>query len=139
MITDQGIIEGNAYETLRFRARICPHASLFADVHVKHAVPMGTETLETAARDTVERGLADGLIISGIGTGLPTKAQEVERVRRACPQATILVGSGVTRENIREYLQFADAVIVGTSLKHGGRVDRPVDPRRVAALAKAMR
>src|SRR5262249_15073629 len=65
MLTDQGLIEGNAYETLRYRQRICPEAAIFADVHVKHAVPLGDWTIEDSARDTVERGLADALIISG--------------------------------------------------------------------------
>ena len=61
MLTDQGLIEGNAYETLRYRQRLCPGVQIFADVHVKHAVPLGNWTIEDAARDTVERGLADAL------------------------------------------------------------------------------
>src|SRR5438874_9401046 len=65
MLTDQGLIEGNAFETLRYRKRICPEALIFADVHVKHALPLGHWTLEAAARDTLERGLADALIVSG--------------------------------------------------------------------------
>src|SRR5712671_3269210 len=39
MLTDQGLIEGDAFHTLRFRARISPATEIFADVHVKHAVP----------------------------------------------------------------------------------------------------
>src|SRR5881628_3381833 len=65
MLTDQGLIEGNAYDTLRYRAVVCPQAQIFADVHVKHAVPLGTGSLENSARDTVERGLANALIVSG--------------------------------------------------------------------------
>src|ERR1017187_10935389 len=38
MLTDQGIIEGDAHGTLRYRERICPSTAIFADVHVKHAV-----------------------------------------------------------------------------------------------------
>ncbi|HWH68879.1 MAG TPA: BtpA/SgcQ family protein, partial [Candidatus Sulfotelmatobacter sp.] len=41
MLTDQGIIQGNAYDTLRYRRQICPEARILADVHVKHAVPLG--------------------------------------------------------------------------------------------------
>ena len=85
MLTDQGLIEGNAYETLRYRQRVCPRAQIFADVHVKHAVPLGNWTIEDAARDTVERGLADALIVSGAGTGLAADLADVERVRRTCP------------------------------------------------------
>jgi uncharacterized protein len=139
MLTDQGLIEGNAFETLRYRRQVCPEAQIFADVHVKHAVPLGSWSLEAAARDTVERGLADALIVSGDGTGLPTDLADLALVRRACPSARILLGSGVTLQNVGTYLGAADGFIVGTSLKTAGKVSQPVDVKRVAALARAVR
>jgi uncharacterized protein len=138
MVTDQGVIEGNAHDTLRHRERLCPRVLIFADVHVKHAVPLGPQSIEIAARDTRDRGLADGLIISGIGTGAAAEVSDVERVRAACPGATILLGSGVTVDNVGDYLPLADGYIVGSSLKRGGRVNEPVDARRVAALARKL-
>ena len=138
MLTDQGLIEGNAYETLRYRARLCPKVQVFADVHVKHAVPLGKQSLEVTAIDTVTRGLADALIVSGAGTGAAAEIADVEHVRRACPRASILIGSGVTVANVRAYLRIADGVIVGSSLKGGGKLANPVDPKRVRALVKAM-
>ena len=138
MLTDQGLIEGNAYETLRYRQRVCPGTQIFADVHVKHAVPLGNWTIADAARDTVERGLADALIVSGAGTGLAAELADVERVRRTCPATKILLGSGVTIENIRDYLPAADGFIVASSLKLNGRLSNPVDAKRVAALARAI-
>ena len=139
MLTDQGLIEGRAYETVRYRAALCPKVQIFADVHVKHAVPLGNWTLEDSARDTMERGLADALIISGVGTGMAAEASDVERVRAACPEARIFLGSGVTLQNARDYLRNADGFIVGTSLKRGGRLQNPVDAKRVADLARAMK
>ena len=139
MLTDQGLIEGDAYHTLRFRAAICPGTEIFADVHVKHAVPLGDWNIEDSARDTMERGLADALIVSGSGTGMATDVADVQRVRSACPRAKILLGSGVTLENARDYLNVADGLIVGTSLKLGGKLANPVDSKRVAELVKAMR
>jgi membrane complex biogenesis BtpA family protein len=138
MLTDQGLIEGNAYETLRYRQRICPETRIFADVHVKHAVPLGNWSIADAARDTVERGLADALIVSGAGTGLAADLADVERVRRTCPATKILLGSGVSLENFRNFLPVADGFIVASSLKLNGRLANPVDPRRVAALARAI-
>ena len=139
MLTDQGFIEGQAHETLRYRRQICPEALVFADVHVKHAVPPPGWTIEVAARDTVERGLADALIVSGTGTGIAADLADVRRVRRACPSARILLGSGVTRQNARTYLTAADGFIVGTSLKADGNVANPVEATRVAALRRVMR
>jgi len=138
MLTDQGLIEGNAYETLRYRRQICPSAEIFADVHVKHAAPLGDWSIEASARDTAERGLADALIVSGSGTGMTADVRDVERVRQACPRVKLLLGSGVTVANVREFIPAADGFIVGTSLKAGGKVSNPVDAKRVRALRKAI-
>jgi membrane complex biogenesis BtpA family protein len=138
MLTDQGIIEGNASEVIRYRERICPGAGIFADVHVKHAVPLGNCSISSSARDALSRGLADALIVSGTGTGIATDLADVQRVRATCPTAKILIGSGGTVENIADYLPLADGFIVGSSLKTGGAIARPVDPKRVAALVKAL-
>ncbi|HEY2951058.1 MAG TPA: BtpA/SgcQ family protein [Verrucomicrobiae bacterium] len=139
MVTDQGVIEGRAFETLRLRRALCPHVQILADIHVKHAVPLAPLSLEIAARDTLERGLADTLIISGTGTGVATDPRDVELVRAACPEARLLIGSGITAGTVGEYLGLAHGAIVGTSLKRPGGVHQPVDIRRVAALARAMR
>jgi len=136
MLTDQGIIEGDAYHTLRYRESVAPGAQIFADVHVKHAVPLGDWSLEDAASDTAERGLADALIVSGVGTGKAADLDDVKRVRAACPHAKILLGSGVNLENVNSFLEVADGVIVGSSLKRDGKLANPVDAKRVAALVK---
>jgi membrane complex biogenesis BtpA family protein len=136
MLTDQGLIEGDAYNTMRYRQTVCPEALVFADVHVKHAVPLGDWTLEDAAHDTLERGLVDALILSGTGTGVAADIGDVERVRHACPKAKLLLGSGVTTENARRFMRVADGAIVGSSLKRAGRLENPVDVHRVAALRK---
>jgi membrane complex biogenesis BtpA family protein len=138
MLTDQGLIEGDAYGTLRYREQLCPDVEILADVHVKHAVTLGNWPLDIAARDTLERGLADALIVSGTGTGEAANLSDLETVRRACPSAKILLGSGVTAENVGTYTQ-ADGFIVGSSLKSEGKLANPVDPNRVAKLAKAIR
>lgn len=138
MLTDQGIIEGQAFETLRLRERLCPEVQIFADVHVKHAVPLGPIAIEISARDTLERGLADGLIISGTGTGVAAELRDLERVRSACPKACILLGSGVSEANAGEFMQLSNGAIVGSSLKRGGVLGNAVDPKRVRKLQRAM-
>jgi uncharacterized protein len=140
MLTDQGLIEGDAFITLRRRRELgLEHVAILADVHVKHAVPLGDQSLADTAKDTHERGLADGLIVSGFGTGRPTDAADVRVVREACPTAEILLGSGVKAVNVGQYFPSASGFIVGSSLKRGGRLAAPVDVRRVSALAKAIR
>jgi len=137
MVTDQGLIQGRAAETLRERARLCPAARILADVHVKHATPLGRETLAEAAEEAFTRGGADALIVSGRATGHAPGRAELERVRERVGAAPLLVGSGVDADNARELLLVADGAIVGTALKRGGRVDETVDEARVARLRAA--
>lgn len=134
MITDQGLIEGNAHESLRYRKELGTDTKILADVLVKHAVPLGSLTLEQAARDTVHRGLADAIIVTGIGTGQPADEADVQRARDAVPEFPVLVGSGVNKGNLARLLSIADGVIVGTSLKEGEITTNPVDKARVAAF-----
>ncbi len=138
MVTDQGIVEGAAHETLRQRAALCPQTRIFADVHVKHGRPLADFSIEETARDTVERGLADALIVTGVSTGRSADPSDLSRVRRACPDATILLGSGVSVDTLEPYLKLANGFIVGTSLKRDGLVSNPVDASRVAALRAAL-
>lgn len=134
MLTDQGVIQGKAHDTMRYRSAIKSDVKIFADVAVKHAVPIGQINLASIAQDTYYRGLADALIVTGTGTGEPTDLKQLKTVREAVPQAKAFVGSGVTINNVAETLQCADGVIVGTSIKRDGVATNEVDPDRVQAL-----
>lgn len=137
MVTDQGIIEGAADRTLRRRRELGADVAILADVLVKHAVPLGALTIEDAARDAVERGLADALVVTGTGTGRATDLADVRRVRAALPDTPLLVGSGVTPETVRDTFAVADGAIVGTSFKVGGVTTAPVDVERVRRFVAA--
>ncbi|MCK4342316.1 MAG: BtpA/SgcQ family protein [Phycisphaerae bacterium] len=95
-------------------------------------------SIEDEVADTLQRGGADAVIVSGGGTGRPAAVEQVRRVKAAAGDAPILVGSGVTPESIRDYLPHADGFIVGTALKVDGRVTNSVDPARVRAFVQAL-
>jgi membrane complex biogenesis BtpA family protein len=139
MVTDQGIVEGRAHRTLRYRRELGADVKVLADVLVKHASPLGGLSVERAARDATYRGLADAIIVTGVGTGEPAELEDVIGASEAVPEYPVLVGSGVNEGNIAKLLAVADGVIVGTSLKEGGVVSNPVDETRVAKLAALVR
>lgn len=127
MVTDQGIIVGDAYATLRKRATLAPEVLIFADYLVKHATPMG----EMSAKDLRLRGLADAVIVTGTETGAAADPARLRAVREEI-DAPLLVGSGLTAANAASFGD-ADGAIAGTSIKTDGRVDRA----RVEALVRA--
>jgi len=139
VLADQGIVQSDAYGTLRDRRLLGVDVAIFADVGGKHAVPLAPVELEQTARDLVHRGLADALVVSGPATGQATPLAEVKRVRSAVPNVPLLIGSGVTAETAAELLSVADGLIVGTSVKRDGDVEQPVDRARVEKLVAAAR
>ncbi len=143
MLTDQGVLTGRAAETLAERRRLgATRIAILADVLVKHAQPLAGDRetlLSQMAEDTFRRGLADALIVTGAGTGKAAALGDVAAVRRAVPEAPVLVGSGVNDATIRATLDVAQGAIVGTWFKRDGKLDQPVDVERVRAFMAAAR
>lgn len=137
MYTDQGPIVGRAAEVLRKRAEMAPDVEVWADVMVKHATPPVGLTAGQAAVDTVGRGLADAVIVSGSGTGAEPDLGEAEEVRAAVPDSMrVVIGSGATGDNLDRLLHVADTVIVGSAVKAGGDPNNRPDPLRANALVE---
>jgi len=139
MATDQGLIEGQAHELLRYRRELGSNVKILADVLVKHARPLGSPNLTTAVQETIERGLADGVILSGWATGSPPSLEDLELATAAAQGTPVFIGSGASWENIPQLIQAADGVIVSSSLKRRGQIEQPIDPIRVSQFVEAMR
>ena len=68
--TDQGLIEGMAHKTLRLREQLGVDCAILADLDVKHAAQIGSRrSIAAEFKDCVDRGHADGVIVSGAATG----------------------------------------------------------------------
>jgi len=141
-VTDQGIVEGSAYETMRERDRLRADVKVFADHDVKHSAPIATDdfTAESFA-DNVERGLADAAVVSGMGTGHAVDREELEQAARRREEfgldVPLVVGSGVTADTVGEILEIADGAIVGTALKEGDDSGGPVSETATRELVAA--
>jgi len=136
-VADEGVIESSAGALLRYRRAIgADKVRVFADIkkkHSAHAITADVDIVETAK--AAEFFQADGVIVSGVSTGEPADAGEVEAVSGAVSIAT-LIGSGITPENIGRYAS-ADAFIVGSSVKQDGQWANPLEEKRVAAVVRA--
>ena len=132
--TDQGLIQGNAYETLLYKKRLDADIAIAADVMVKHATPAGTRSLLDAAKDTLYRGRVDHIIVTGTATGATVAMEELKQLRLALPHASILIGSGLNLSNVRQVLSHADGAIVGTYFHEDADLLKPLDATRVRTL-----
>ncbi len=139
-VTDQGVIQGVAHDIMRYRQQIgAGHIAVLADVQVKHSTPLGAQApLAQDVDDLCKRAMADGVIVSGSGTGKAVDLEALRATKAAAGRHPVLIGSGATLDNLDEICRYADALIVGTAFKRGGSVETPVEVARVAAFMSAI-
>lgn len=139
--SDQGMIEGQAAFLLRERLRLGADVVILADVHVKHARSLSSSDLVQSIEETAGRGGADAVIVTGTTTGRQVGGPDLVRAAEVCRALKIplYVGSGATPENVGQLLAQADGVIVGSTLKKGGKAGNPLDLRRLKAFMTQVR
>jgi len=140
-VADEGWIDGQAAKILRYRRQIgAEQVLVITDIkkkHSSHAITADVDIAEVA--HAAEFFLSDGVIVTGAATGMTASLDELARVKKAV-QIPVLVGSGVTVDNVEEYLALADALIIGSYFKHDGHWTQGVNVERVQAfMAKVQR
>ncbi len=139
-LTDQGLIEGEAAESLRYRASLgAAGVKILADVLVKHAAPLAPLSISDAVKDTLHRGCADGVIVTGNATGGAVDEDALAEAVVASEGAPIFVGSGLDPALAAELAPGLTGALVGTWLKKDGALAAPVDVERVRVFADAVR
>src|SRR4051812_27201819 len=113
---DQGLIEGCAAELLRERERLGARPWIFADAQVKHARTLSPDDVAGTIHDLATRSGADAVVVTGTATGRAAEISHVERASAAAKSAGIplYLGSGVSRENVKDYRRLVDGVIISS-------------------------
>ncbi len=130
--TPAGTVEPVAREIIQLKTRLNANIQILADIHVKHAISIPGLTITEEAVEAAERGLADALIITGTRTGEPVHPKDIVLAKKA--GRPVLVGSGITPDNIKLYWKIADGFIVGSYFKEAGKPENPVVLARVKEL-----
>jgi len=138
MVTDQGLIEGNARASLLYRKQLGVPVGIAADVLVKHASPLGDPDPVQLAQDTFHRGGADVLIYTGSGTGKAVDGAQLEALRAACPGIPFWIGSGMNLNNVQCLAPLCEGAIVGTALHENQDLEAPLDQKLVRAMVDAL-
>jgi predicted TIM-barrel enzyme len=87
--------------------------------------------------NSVERALADAVIVSGERTGAETALEDV-RIVRAATDAPVLIGSGATPDNVRQVFDLVDDSIVGSTFKESGNANKFVESARGSTFMTAI-
>jgi uncharacterized protein len=132
-----GLIEGCAGHLLRRRRELgCEHIKVFSDVkkkHCSHALTGDLDILDEVKQ--AEFFLTDGIIVTGARTTEPPQAIELRRVKRHA-KVPVVIGSGLTPQNLRSYFALADGFIVGSTFRERGQFLGRLEKRRLDAFMK---
>ena len=135
-----GVIEGCAGRLLRKRKDLgCEHIKIFGDVkkkHCSHALTGDLDILDELKQ--AEFFLVDGVIVTGARTTEPPELAELRRVKKHA-RVPVIIGSGMTPENIKSYFPLADGFIVGSTFREKGQFMGALDPKRVETFMKMFR
>ena len=119
-VADEGLMHGDAAELLRYRKQIdADNILVFTDVkkkHCSHSITADVGLGETCK--AAEFFLSDGVIVTGTATGASASCVDLDEAREAC-SLPVLIGSGVTADNVGDY-KLASGLIVGSTFKEGG-------------------
>jgi predicted TIM-barrel enzyme len=80
--------------------------------------------------------LVDGVIVTSQFTGINPDKNDLLKAKSAT-RLPVLIGSGMTAENIQEYLPLADGFIVGSYFRKDGKFLETLEPERLHRFMKA--
>jgi len=139
-IANAGLVEAAGPRLMRYRAALrAERIMVFGDFHVKHGSHQITSDRSIAEQaEDVETSLGDAVIVTGIKTGTPPNKNDIAMIRKSV-SLPVLIGSGLSIENLAELLPLVDGAVAGSSFKEGGVLSNPVDRKRVKAFMEKVR
>lgn len=122
--TSYGDVKGRPDKVLEYRKKLsAENILLFTDIQVKHSELLNKRPIVDSAREAIEKG-SDGLIVTGKWTGDAPDMKELEDIRSSVGEFPIIIGSGADSNNSIELLEYANGIIVGTSIKSGEKLSK---------------
>ncbi len=131
---EEGALPINMYTPTRDNN---PEIVVLGGVWPKYYHPLPTSNMEEDIRTGKSR--ADALVVTGAGTGKETPIEKIMTFRKGVgEQYPLIVGAGLTPENVKEQLHYAQGAIVGSTFKPSGDTKRMVDRALVRQFMNAV-
>ena len=139
-IADEGFINAQAGELLRYQKQIAAdHIAVFTDIKKKHS--SHTITQDVTLLDTAKAAqffLSDGVVVTGNHTGTPASIEDLAGLKNGL-DFPVMIGSGLTLENVSTYAPLCDAMIVGSYFKDNGHWENDLNYDRIASFMNRIR
>jgi hypothetical protein len=138
--SDMGLWSPSAGEAMRFRRQIgADQIRVFYNVFPEFGSPLGARSAALRARSAVVSSLADVILVSGPMAGTEPDLSHLREIKEAVGDVPMFMNTGATIENVAQFLEVADGVIVGSGLKEDGYTWNPVEPDRVRRFMERVR
>jgi membrane complex biogenesis BtpA family protein len=138
-VADEGYMDSCAGELLRYRKSIgADHIAILTDIkkkHSAHSITADVSIGETAS--AAEFFLSDGLVVTGKATGKEVLSDDLAETRNQS-SLPVIIGSGITAENISRYWSLADGFIIGSYFKKEGLWSNPISEQRIREITDAV-
>ncbi len=137
--SDMGLWSPSAGKVARFRRQIgADNIRAFFNVVPEFASPLGDRTAAQRARSAAVSCLADVILISGPMAGSEPDAAIFNEIKAAVGDVPVFLNTGAKVDNIADYVEITDGVIVGSSLKIDGYTWNRIDIERVRSFMEAV-
>lgn len=122
-------------EIMDYKNKIYKDLTLLTDIQIKSTVISEYNNILKDSSEECIKNKIDGIVIPGSGSQIEIPIEKIKLVKENFPNATILIGGGVNKDNINEHMKFADGAIIGASIKTDGNIDF----KKATELVKAMK
>ena len=138
-VGDIGHVVPDGARVLRLRAELdAQDIALICNVTPGFSITLDNRPTPQVASGAVFLGLADSVCVSGPAAAKEADLSKIADTAQAVPDTPVLVGTGVSKDNILSMAEVSDGFIIGSSIKVDGKTLNEVDPRRAEALMREL-
>lgn len=139
-VADEGLIQSCAADLMRKRANLrSNNIKVIADIKKKHSSHAITADLSLAEMAKLTEYMEpDGIVLTGFTTGEAPDVEEVLKVKDIV-NLPIYIGSGITQDNVLQFNEISDYLIVGSHFKKNGQWKGDLDRTRIEEFMKLVR
>ena len=125
--------EINESEYLDYRTKY-PNIQVLGGVWPKYYTPVGGSSLENDLKIAIKR--CDAIVVTGSGTGKATPMDKIKMFRDIIGDFPLIIGAGVTPDNVKSQFEYGDGAIVGSTFKNHSITTNMVNRKLVKEFMK---